>query len=92
MKFDKKDVYVVIILLLVSLLFFYQLILRPTEIVAGGDNIHFSAAFNYFNYHSIKDYKQFPLWNPYTFSGLPFISNVLIGRYYPTNILFWFFL
>jgi hypothetical protein len=34
---------------------------------------------------------QFPLWNPYSFSGTPLFANVQTAAFYPLNILFLFF-
>ncbi|MCL5072466.1 MAG: YfhO family protein [Actinobacteria bacterium] len=42
---------------------------------------------------SIKSLKNFewPLWNPYNFSGNPHLASVQSGTFYPFNIVFWFF-
>lgn len=31
---------------------------------------------------------QLPLWNPYIFSGTPFLANPQVGLFYPLNVLF----
>ncbi len=33
---------------------------------------------------------RFPLWNPYIFSGTPFLADINLGLLYPANILFLF--
>jgi len=30
---------------------------------------------------------EFPLWNPYTFAGMPFVANLQSAMFYPTNWL-----
>jgi hypothetical protein len=40
---------------------------------------------------SIWNLHQFPLWNPYVFSGSPFIGNPTGAMFYPVNILFLLF-
>lgn len=30
---------------------------------------------------------QIPLWNPYTFSGIPFLANIQIAVFYPLNLI-----
>lgn len=34
---------------------------------------------------------QFPLWNPYAFSGYPLLANIQSAVFYPLNILFFIF-
>lgn len=34
---------------------------------------------------------QFPLWNPYTFSGQPLLANVQSGVFYPLNMFYFLF-
>lgn len=34
---------------------------------------------------------DFPLWNPYSYSGTPFLANMQSGLLYPPNIVFWLF-
>lgn len=33
---------------------------------------------------------EFPLWNPYNFSGNPHLASLQSGTFYPLNIVFWF--
>lgn len=32
-----------------------------------------------------------PLWNPYSYSGTPFLANMQSGLLYPPNVVFWLF-
>jgi len=34
---------------------------------------------------------QIPLWNPYQFSGAPFVANLQSAVFYPLNLSFWIF-
>lgn len=34
---------------------------------------------------------EFPLWNPYSYSGTPFLANMQSGLLYPPNVVFWLF-
>ncbi len=34
---------------------------------------------------------QFPLWNPYSFSGMPLMANLQTAAFYPLNIFFYIF-
>jgi len=42
---------------------------------------------------SIRMFKgfEFPLWNPYNFSGTPHIASLQSGSFYPLNIIFFIF-
>ena len=33
---------------------------------------------------------EIPLWNPYSYSGTPFLANMQSGLLYPPNLPFWF--
>lgn len=33
---------------------------------------------------------QWPLWNPYSFSGMPFIANLQSGIFFPLNLVYFF--
>lgn len=37
---------------------------------------------------SVFQYKFFPLWNPYLFSGAPFVGNSESAMFYPFNLLY----
>jgi len=34
---------------------------------------------------------DFPLWNPYSYAGTPFLANMQSGLLYPPNVVFWLF-
>jgi hypothetical protein len=34
---------------------------------------------------------EFPLWNPYSYAGTPFLANMQSGLLYPPNVVFWLF-
>lgn len=40
---------------------------------------------------NIKTYRELPLWNPYIFSGSPFLGNPTSSMFYPINLLFLIF-
>lgn len=40
---------------------------------------------------SVKNLGTIPLWNPYIFSGSPFLGNPTSAMFYPINLLFLFF-
>jgi len=38
--------------------------------------------------HSLLEHGVFPLWNPYNFSGHPFVGDLLVAPFYPTMALY----
>ena len=76
--------------IIISLAFYWKIFLKPTDIVAGGDNIYSSSAFYYLNHESFKDNRELILWNPYAYSGYPFITSIIGGRFFPTNLFLLF--
>ncbi|MEM5792882.1 MAG: hypothetical protein QXY45_00795, partial [Candidatus Aenigmatarchaeota archaeon] len=39
-------------------------------------------------HNNVKIHKELPLWNPWYFSGHPFVSNLLSSMFYPINIVY----
>src|SRR3989344_3170802 len=76
--------------IIISLAFSWKIFLNPTDIVAGGDNIYSSSAFYYLNHESFKENKELILWNPYAYSGYPFITSIIGGRFFPINLFLLF--
>ncbi len=39
---------------------------------------------------AVEEFKkaQFPLWNPYNFTGMPHLANIFVAAFYPFNIIF----
>ncbi len=58
------------------------LILGPSNNLPGSETESFQA-FDQILEFSIKKYGQFPLWNPYFFTGIPYISHPMLHAYNP---------
>jgi len=87
----KKNIILVIIILL-TLLFFYKLILHPTSVLyPASDILAAYSPWRNFYAQSLLENKIIPLWNPFEFSGVPFIANASSGIMYPFTILFLLF-
>jgi hypothetical protein len=83
------DVLVVAFLLLLCYFFFWQ-ILTPNPLnrrwFARGDFTDQFYAFRYFLSNELWS-GRLPLWNPHTFSGVPFLADVQAAVYYPLGLL-----
>jgi hypothetical protein len=73
--------------LIVVIVFGRSLLAGPDQLIFG-DDIHRS--YNFFRQffgHALRA-GSFPWWNPYLFSGEPFIANPSVSFWYPPNWLF----
>src|SRR5208337_201938 len=53
----------------------------------GGDNLSYSIFLNRVLKDSLLQFHQIPLWNPYYFSGMPFVANPQTSPFYFSSIL-----
>lgn len=92
--FHKKTNFIYITLLFaVTLILFWQVILHPNYIIWSphSDLIEQISYWSYFRYKSVNEFGQFPLWNPYTFSGYPYVGDGSSHLFYPGKIFLYLF-
>lgn len=72
----------------IVILLFRQAIVPPPGWLLYGDDIHRSYYFfrEFFNHWMSQG--VFPWWNPYLYSGTPFIADPVVNIWYPVNWLF----
>lgn len=84
-----SDLVIVLFLLLLGALFFWQ-IWTPNpqnrRWFASGDFTDQFYAFRYYQSRELWN-GRLPLWNPYTFSGSPFLADIQSAVYYPIGLL-----
>ncbi len=86
---DKKDIKYIIILAVLNCIFFYKVLLNPDGLFYPAmDLIRIYSPMEFFISNSINSFHQLPLWNPYIFSGIPFVGNPINLMFYPLNFLF----
>ena len=72
-----------VLLALFVLLPFWDLLWTPeTQVVAGNDLLFMFLPWWRFAQESLRQ-GEFPLWNPYLFSGVPFLANPQPALFYP---------
>lgn len=76
---------------IVVLFLFRQAIIPPEGMLVYGDDIHRAYYFfrEFFNHWMSRG--VFPWWNPYLFSGMPFIADPIVNIWYLPNWLFFVF-
>jgi hypothetical protein len=84
-----RDLAALALLLVLCLLFFWRLV-TPSPTDRGsfrqGDFYDQFYAFAVFEHDQLSQ-GQLPLWNPYTFSGHPFLADVQSAIFYPLSLL-----
>lgn len=82
----------IFIILLVSIGFFYKLIINHNQMIyPASDVISMYSFWRSFLVESVLKYHTFPLWDPYMFSGAPFLGDTQSGMFYPFTLLFYLF-
>jgi len=75
-----------LLVLLVATLVFFHKILTTDQTIYTGD-VELDSYWRVFYAQAIKS-GHFPLWNPYEFSGYPFMAGIENAVFYPLNLLF----
>ena len=95
LKFSIKDLLInfwpYLILLILTLFYFrHVLILKPDQIIYGGDLL---TQFYFWKGYLVDSIKNgfIPFWNPYNFSGTPFLAHPAIAAFYPGTLIFLLF-
>lgn len=84
-----KFLIVPLVLLCFILVFFFD-VLFGSKTLFTGDNISLNIPGKFF-LRTVIENKQLPLWNPYLFSGMPFLADINFGVLAPINILYFIF-
>lgn len=74
-------------LTLVAFLFFGRVILSGRSLL-GLDFVQQFYPWKKFIYDQIRLHGSIPFWNPYLFSGIPFIANIQASMFYPLGVLY----
>lgn len=82
----------IFLLFFLTLVFFYQFLFHPTELISPYSDIPGIFYFEKLLFvNTIYSFHQLPLWNPYIFSGSPFVGNPSTAMFYPLNYIFLIF-
>lgn len=81
-----------LLLALLPLIFFNKIILNPDIMFfPSQDIVSIFAQEKELFQNTVNIHKTFPFWNPYIFSGSPFLGNPTSSMFYPPNALFLIF-
>ena len=75
------------VLTLLGLLFFGELVHYPTQVLYSGhsDLLAMHLPMKCFLVRSWQQTEEVPLWNPYSFAGMPLVHDVQVAAFYPLH-------
>lgn len=81
------------VLFLLALVYFLPALLKGNALVLSGEGTDTWSQFYFWRSFGFGMLArgELPLWNPYSFSGAPFIAGVQSAIFYPLNVLFLLF-
>jgi hypothetical protein len=76
-----------LLIAVLALAFFGELILHPTGVLYSGhsDLLAMHLPLKRFLVRSWQETGEIPLWNPYSFAGMPFVHDVQVAVFYPLH-------
>ncbi|PIY69204.1 hypothetical protein COY90_01930 [Candidatus Roizmanbacteria bacterium CG_4_10_14_0_8_um_filter_39_9] len=83
---ERPDYKIIVALLCIVLVFFADVVFFG-KVLFAGDNASINVPSKVLMFDMIRR-GQLPLWNPYMFSGTPFLADINLGLLYPLNILY----
>ncbi|RLB83634.1 MAG: hypothetical protein DRH17_01820 [Deltaproteobacteria bacterium] len=81
--------FVPVTILILSVLIFFSKIIFSGSPLFGSDFTFQFYPWKKFIYDYVWSHGALPFWNPYTFSGTPFIANIQASMFYPLGFLFY---
>ncbi len=78
-----------VVILILSVLIFFSKIIVSGSPLFGSDFVLQFYPWKGFIYDSVWSQGRLPFWNPYVFSGTPFIANIQASMFYPLSFLFY---
>jgi hypothetical protein len=83
----KNDLKALAILAALALLFFFPLVLHPTQVLYSdrSDFLAFHLPSKWFLVRSFQETGELPLWCPESYSGMPYIHDPQVSIFYPLH-------
>ncbi|MGQ9552554.1 MAG: YfhO family protein [Anaerolineae bacterium] len=82
-----RDAAAILLLAGLTLGFYWRLLARDAYTPAGGGDLA-SFLYPYYAYAAQSlNQGRMPLWNPFVFSGMPFLGDIQSGLFYPLNLM-----
>lgn len=90
MVFDMKKCKYPILVAIFTLIFFWKVLLFPSHALYSPSSDLNTQHFFWMSllHDAFQGFGELPLWNPYTFSGKPFLADHFSKMFYPLNVPF----
>ena len=85
----KVENFIPIVFLVMMPVVFFAKIICSGETLYGSDFLFYFYPVKRFVYDYFTTNGALPLWNPYLFSGTPFIANIQASMFYPLGLLYY---
>lgn len=83
----KKNIFILLLLLL-TLVFFYKVIINPNMMVySDASDITFFESYKILKFNTLREHRTVPLWNTYSLADSTFVGSMIVGLFYPLNVL-----
>lgn len=76
-------------LLIISVFLFFGKVILSEQSLYGSDFVLQFYPWKKFLYDYVQTHGSLPFWNPYLFSGTPFIANIQASMFYPLGFLYY---
>ncbi|MFN2433247.1 MAG: YfhO family protein [Gemmatimonadota bacterium] len=73
---------------LLALVFFREFVLRGGTMPFGTDMLEEAYPLRNFAVEELRAGRPFPVWNPFAYSGIPFLETLPYPVFYPTSLLY----
>lgn len=73
---------------LLTLGFYSEFVLNPGQMIFGTDMVDQAYQLREFGTEQVKSGNGMPLWNPFVYSGLPYLAILPGPAFYPTSLLY----
>lgn len=89
----KEDSVAIALLFGLALFYFLPVLWKGNELVLSGAGLDTWSQYFYWRHFGFASLAQgeLPLWNPYIFSGTPYIAGIQSAIFYPLNVLYLLF-
>lgn len=78
----------ILLLFLLTLMLFYKVILNPGMMIySDASDITFFESHKILKFDTLREYGTIPLWNPYSLADSTFVGSMVVGLFYPINVL-----
>lgn len=77
------------LIVILACTFFWKVLFYPDQMVFGKDTVDFFSHYKFLASETLRFTGELPFWDPFVFSGTPFLGNGQEALFYPLSVLFY---